>query len=331
MAKLDWLLRGAFFLAAPFVLVRVATLVPIAGILIDVGLAFATLVFGEALRGRAGSNKVVRYVFDRGFAFEDFYRAEAPRGFWYYALYPLLFPYWLVNRKARREFLLFKGYTLVAMLVLVLTNAYSFFFRYRPELGFRDFVAPLILGLIVESTVVLGLLMPIVTTIFSLHRAGARSALRMLIAVGALSTAAGIARLVVRQAPLVSFETRHRVVLRTQRASARAQESLALSVRAAREALVRDRGTVHEDGTVDGPPREVARRSLATFYRSDEAAAFDLWTSNETEPRFTVLYAEGRRERRPIWVGVRDDGSLVKSVRELPREARSAMKEVGEF
>jgi len=52
------------------------------------------------------------------FAFESYYREQRPRPFAYYLVYPLLFPYWLVNREARQEFLMFRGYTLASFLIL---------------------------------------------------------------------------------------------------------------------------------------------------------------------------------------------------------------------
>jgi hypothetical protein len=330
-AGVDWALRVVFFVAAPFALVRVATLVPITGTLFDVALALGVLFFGEALRGRAQSSALVRRTFAQAFAFDDHYRVHPPRPFLYYAVYPLLFPYWLWNRAARREFLVFKGYTVLSVTVLFLTNVYSFLVLYRPELGFREFVRPLLMGFAVESVMVLALLMPLVTTVVALHRAEARVGLFLLLALGALSTGVGITRLVLRRAPIVSLETRQRVVMRTAKNHEASRVAMTRALNAAREAQRRNPAAMGVDGTLQGAPRDAARAELPRFYRKDEANAFDLWMTGEPDPKLMVLYAEGRRERRPIWLALRDDGSPVKNARDLPHAARRAMKEAGQF
>ena len=50
--------------------------------------------------------------------FEAFYREHPPRMFVYYAFYPLLFPYWLINRRAREEFGLYRGFTIFGVVLL---------------------------------------------------------------------------------------------------------------------------------------------------------------------------------------------------------------------
>ena len=52
-------------------------------------------------------------------AFESYYREQRPRRFAYYVAYPLLFPYWLYDREARREFWMFRGYTVGSFLILL--------------------------------------------------------------------------------------------------------------------------------------------------------------------------------------------------------------------
>lgn len=312
-------------------LVRVATLVPLTGTLVDMALALVVLFFGEALRGRAESSSVVRRAFAQAFAFDGFYRERPPRPFVYYVFYPLLFPYWMVNREARAEFLLFRNYTFLSLVVLALSNLYSFFFLYRPELGIRDFIAPFFGGLIVESIVVLALLMPLVTTVFALHRAGSRAGLWFLFALGAASTAYGVVHLVTRRAPIVSLETRARILARTTKKRDEARFVLINAVHAAQNSQNHAYTRLAEDGTIEGAPRDAARAALMHFYRKDEAAGFDVWATPERIPKLVVVYAEGRREQKPIWVGIRNDGTIVNNVADLPRQARAAMKELSEF
>lgn len=327
----DTLLRVAFFVSAPVILVRVATLVPITGTLVDVALALTVLFVGERLRKRASSSKILRHAFVTAFAFDDYYQAHPPKPFLYYVFYPLLFPYWLVNREARREFWLFKGYTLLSLGVLLAINAYHFLFLYRPELGWREFVRPLLLGIAIESIAVLALLMPLVTTVITLHRQKSRRLLALLMGLAAASTLFGVGRLVIRHSPIISLETRQRVVMRTAKNHPAALNAMAAALRAAHATQRRTPAEVGEDGIALGLPLEAARAALGQFYRSDETKAFELWMSGERTPALIVVFSEGRRERVPIWFGMKSDGGTVGDARLLPRQVRGLMKEVGQF
>ncbi len=44
-----------------------------------------------------------------------------------------------------------------------------------------------------------------------------------------------------------------------------------------------------------------------------------------------VLYAEGPRRGRPMWLAMHPDGSLVEKVSEIPRPARKMMRTVGDY
>jgi len=54
-------------------------------------------------------------VISQALELESFYVERPPRAFAYYVFYPLLFPYWLTSRQARREFLVFRSYTLASL------------------------------------------------------------------------------------------------------------------------------------------------------------------------------------------------------------------------
>lgn len=328
---LDWVLRVLFFAAAPFVLVRVSTLVPITGTLVDVALAVLVLFFGEALRGRARTSGLVQKALGSAFAFDDYYRTTPPRPFVYYVFYPLLFPYWIANREARREFLMFKSYTILSLVVLVGTNVRAFLVLYRPELGLAEFVRPFLIGLVIESVVVLAILMPLVTTVVTLHREGARMGLFGLLVLACVSSTVGVVRLALRHQPIVSLETKERIVKRTGKNPDRAVFALTRALKAARATLAQKPTEREENGTIEGAPRDAARGALTMYFRKDEANGFDLWSSSDREPRLLVVYTEGAAARRAIWLGQRADGTFVKNVWELPPGARAAMKEVGAF
>jgi hypothetical protein len=74
-------------------------------------------------------------------------------------LYPVLFPYWLVDREARREFVLFKGFTLGSFGVLLLSVVSQYFAYWPPDLRFRDYLPVLGMTLAVEWLLVLALLL----------------------------------------------------------------------------------------------------------------------------------------------------------------------------
>ena len=79
------------------------------------------------------------------------------------------------------------------------------------------------------------------------------------------------------------------------------------------------------DGKVEGKALDDARAALESFYKHDEAFAFDLWASPRSRPRVLVLYAQSRRKRSPIWVALKDGGELRKPD-QLPKGAFFAMR-----
>lgn len=105
----DFVLRLVFFALAPRLLVFAAILYPVTGAIVQIGLALVVFMAGEAARKLAARSPLAQRAMGSQLAFEAFYRAHPPRPFLYYFFYPLLFPYWLTNKDARREFLLFKG------------------------------------------------------------------------------------------------------------------------------------------------------------------------------------------------------------------------------
>jgi hypothetical protein len=319
------LFRLAFFALAPFAIVIVAELFPVRGALIDVGLALCVFVFAEAARGVANRYRPVRWLLSEALTFESHYRERAPRRFAYYVFYPLLFPYWLSVREARREFLMYRSYTLGSFLLLLASLGYQYLSQWAPDLGFRTFLPFVLLALVVETLLVLALLMPIATTVVWYHASFRRGRLLLVLLTGLASTAASLVYVAGRREPVVSYATRERVRLRTAAAPVRAHRALGRALRAALSRLDGWKG-VAADGRVEGDPLEQARKSLLAFYKDDEAHAFDLWSSAPGAPRVLVLYFEARPKKPPIWVGVRRDGGEIRSGRELPRGAFRAMR-----
>jgi hypothetical protein len=324
----DFLLRLGFFAAAPIAIVLLANLFPVRGALIDVALALGVFVAGESLKRRAASSRLLKLALKEALAFETFYRSKPPRKFAYYFFYPLLFPYWLTNREARHEFLMFRGYTLVSFLLLLAQQAWAFYSNYPPELGLREFLPALGLTLGVETLLVLSLLMPIATTVVWYHSSFRRGRLLAVLLVGLLSTGFALSRVVSHRDPIVSYLTRQRVVQRTKVARKQARPVLFNALSAAWRELYQEK-SVPGDGKVEGPALEAAREALQDFYKNDEAFAFDLWASPRGRPHYLVLYCEARGGRPPIWVGLKD-GAEIRKTNQLPRGAFLAMREAAD-
>ena len=321
----DFALRLAFFSLAPVGIVFAAELFPVRGVIIDVGLALGVFLAGEAVRAWAQKTRFVRSVLSEALAFEAYYRSRFPRPFLYYVAYPLFFPYWLVNPDARREFLLFRGYTISGLVILLATLAWQYYSSWSPELGLRAYVPYVLITLLVETILALALLMPIATTVVWYHSSFRRGRLIVVLVAGLLSTCLVFARVANRKKPIVSFAARERVALRTQSSTRKAHRALLNAARAARKSMPNSTA-VEGDGKVLGVPLEKAVEALSAFYKPDEAFAFNLWASPRRNPSVVVLYFEARRKRRPIWVAIRSDGTEIRTPSQLPRGAFRAMR-----
>ncbi len=322
----DFVLRLAFFAAAPFVIVAAAWLFPVKVVLFDVALALLVFLMGEGLQRSTLRSPFLKSVLRGALQFESYYRARPPRTFLYYALYPLCFPYWLLNRDARREFMMFRGYFLGGFMILVGVLAWQFYAYWQPELGFRAFLPTVLITLAVQALLVLALLMPIATTVVWYHSSGRRRRLVALLLVAVASTTFAIVRLSTRRDPIVSYSTRERVKLRT---NVRPDDAHAALLAAAQEGLVA-LGPAHAasaDGKIEGTALERIRATLTRFYRADETLAFDAWESSPSGAgRALVVYFEARRRQPGIWVAVNGDGKELLSLAELPSGAARAMR-----
>jgi hypothetical protein len=299
--------------------------------------ALAGFFSGEVLVGAAATRPWLRRVMRRQLAFEAYYREHAPRPFLYYVFYPLLVPYWLVVPSARREFVIFKGYTLVTLGFVTSVGIYRYFVDYQPQLGFRDFFWAFAIGLVIETLAVMMMIMPMTTSIVALHQKRQRRRLVGLLAVGLLSTSGAVVVLAKRHRTFPSLETRQRIVQRSalDRASSRAALQHALETAwKTRRAKGKDHDPWERetDGTLTGAPVDQARATLTSFYRPDEASAFELWTTARRErPTLMIVFAEGRRRGNPVWLGMKHDGTVVDKLADIPKPARLAMRTAGEL
>jgi hypothetical protein len=325
LSQVDFFLRLAFFALAPLGIVRAASLFPMTGALFNVGLALVVFLARETVQLRITRWPWLRWIIGRELQLEAHYRAFPPRPFLYYVLYPLLFPYWLIDAGARREFLLFKGYTLTSILVLLASVVVQYFVYWQPELGLRAYLPVVAITLGIELVFVLALLMPIATTIIALHQSYRRKRLVMLLLVGLISTSWSLVRVLHRRDPIVSYATRERVLLRTKSNPRFARGAELDALRAGWRHWRALPDAVEGDGKVQGEVLDAAHEALEKFYKHDEAFAFDLWASPQRDPQMLVLYFEARRQRAPIWLGLTKAGEEVREPDKLPKGAFLAM------
>jgi hypothetical protein len=322
----DLLVRCAFFATAPFMLVFAAMLFPVTGAVVQIALALLVCVAGEAIRRSTRRWPVLRALLAAEFAFEAYYRDNPPRPFVYYMFYPLLMPYWLTVRSARREFLLYKGYTLISFGILLVSLFVQYFWSFPPELTWTDF-APLAAGtLAAETVVVLMFLMPIVTSVVHFHRLHARRRLTILFVAGMISVGFAAARLERRRDPIVSYAARVRLRLRTEARPNVAARAQTAALAAAWHTLPNQLDDIGRDGKVLDAPLEAAHDALSTFYKFDEANAFDLWYSNKNAQKILVLYFESHRGHAPIWLAIDESGTTTSDEKLLPANAFRAMR-----
>jgi hypothetical protein len=325
-ATLDFVLRVAFFAAAPRALVIAAALYPVTGAIVQIGIALAVFIAGEAARKVSSRSKAASLLLSSQLRFEAYYRAHPPRPFVYYLFYPLLFPYWLTNREARQEFLLFKGYTLASFVMLALSLAVQYARFFPPELTLRDFVPIAAKTLLAETVVVLMFLMPIVTSVVHYHSTRAPRRLAVILAAGLLSSGLAVARLEKARDPIVSLATRERVRLRTEVDRKKAYDALARALGDAWRALPKAKNDIDSDGKVEGAPLDQARVALERFYRQDETFAFDVWREQRGKAQTLVIYFEARGKNPPIWLAMDTPGATYSVAKRLPRGALLAMK-----
>jgi hypothetical protein len=322
----DLLLRLVFFSTAPFLLVILAQLFPVTGAVVQVALALLLFVVGEATRRVASRSRVLGALLSSQLEFEAYYRQRPPRPFVYYVFYPLLFPYWLSVVDARREFLLYKGYTLVSFALLLGSLVTQYLRVFPPELSWSAF-APLAAGtFLAETAVVLMFLMPIVTSVVHFHQIRAPRRLALLLVAATLSVGFAAARLERRRDPIVSFATRTRVRLRSDARPDEAAKARASALAAAWHTLPSQRDDIDSDGKVEDAPLAIARDRLTGFYKYDEAHAFDLWYAKQGRQTMLVLYFEAHRGHAPIWSAIDETAHITEDAGRLPPGAFKAMR-----
>jgi hypothetical protein len=287
-------------------------------------LALTVFFLGETLKRRA-QGKYLRKALAHALEFEGYYRKKLPRPFLYYAFYPLLFPYWLINREARQEFLMFRSYTVGAFLVLAGNLIVQFFWRWQPELGWRDFAPVVFVTLAVETLLVLWLLMPLATSVVWYHASFRRKRLGAVLLVALASTSVTVWRVTNRRDPIVSYSARKRIPLRTAAYKERAHTALLVAVRDALSNL-RKQGQWPKNAFIQGEALDAAHRALARFYKSDEVSAFELHFKAEGSRQVLVLQTKAHGRQQPTWIAVDSEDHEITDLANLPESLAAGLK-----
>lgn len=301
--------RVVYFLLAPLVLISAGRVFPVWGAAVNLGLVLVVFFTASTLRRWADSSRLVRGLFGRQLALEEYYRERPPRPFFYYVLYPLLAPYWLLSRSARREFTLFKGYSLFGVVLVAVLAAVDYVGNWAPDIAFEHFVGATVATIVVQLVLVLAILMPVATSLIAYSLAGARGRLAILFAAAALSTVAGVAASQSMK-ERIPQTVRARIHFRTD---ARQEDARTARLDAIRAAALAGRAGAPRDAI-----QEAARDALRSFYRPDEVRGFRLFANRWGG----MIYCPATSRRPAIWVAMRTSGGLVEDESQLPPEAR---------
>lgn len=295
--RVDDVLRFVYVLIAPAVMVVLAKLLPITGIVISTGIATIIALTGSSQWIRTVAPlKIVGKPLAKFARLGEYYRGHPPKPLLYYIAYPLLFPFWLFNKAARTEFLVYKRIGVVALLVTIGTSIYDYFHNWVPLPG-KYFANTMFAIAVMQLLVTFMFVMPIVTTLVTYQRQGHK---KTAWALTALALVLGAMMWVgMSKFPSVTFATQARL-----RARIKDQPEVA---RAAMHAAL-------DSGTVDG-----AHVALEAAFRPDEVRAFHIqpW-------RDGVLLWAKTKNHEVAWTAKLRTG-FASSAAELPPEARDAL------
>jgi hypothetical protein len=319
MQVADFLLRLLFFLTVPFIATFVATRFPMTGVLINIALTLVVFAFAELARERAERSRLLKRALQRRFAFEAYYRENAPRPFLFYVFYPLLLPYVLSRPAARRELWLYRGFTGGGVAVLLAAAVFDFYRHWQPELGLGPFVVVWLMLFAIQTLAMFTFLLPVSTTVVKLHSERRLTELWVLLGAAAISIAAAVTTLVQRRGHIVSWVTTHRVGLRSAAVPAAARAAQIQALRAVWASGAELRESTDDGGWVEGDALDRAEDELEVFYKPDEAYAFSLHALPAAAPEVLVIQCHLGQGKPPIWRALKRSGQEITSAADLPK------------
>ncbi|MFO0592620.1 MAG: hypothetical protein U0441_34065 [Polyangiaceae bacterium] len=314
----DFALRLVFFAVLPFVATLAAAAFPMTGVLVNVVVALLVFAFAEAVRSRAERSRLLRVLVRRHLEFEAYYREHPPGPFIYYIFSPVLFPYWLLSRQARREVLLYRNLTGGGVVILLVGATIDFVRNWRPQLSIQHFLLVWTLLFVVQTMLSLVFVAPIATTVVKYHLERRIVALWVLLAVGAASAGLAVYRLERRKSPVVSWVTTERVMRRTEADPKTAHN---VQIEALRAVLANPKelaASTDDRGWVEDDSLERADEILEKLYKQDEAYAFTLHAYPPDAPKVLLLQCHLGWGRPALWRALRTDGVEITRKEDLP-------------
>ena len=307
----DFVLRLVYFLVAPAMLLLIALILPIAGILINVGVAIVVYFLAQRIRRVPALSQ----VFGRALVFEAYYREHPPKPFLYYVFYPFLFPYWLSKANARRELFAYKSFTGMSLVILIGYAVYRYLVYWRPEIPIQSFLKFALLAIVIQLVVAMLFLMPLATSVIAYHGDGKKVRLAFLLGAMALSFGFTIHRHFARPPLIHPLEIAMRTRLRTTIAGRRAETVLETAAKAAAADLIVDQKMPDtlRDIWIEGSPADIARQKLAALYKPDECEDFKLSIVKTQPGPDALLLFQARNGSSPpnVWIAVYASGAKV--------------------
>jgi len=223
---LEFILRLAFFLVAPFLFTVAALMLELWQLLALMAATLAVIAFiGGAdviLRRYPALEKVpfLSGIMKPLAETTQFYRRNRPFPFLYYLFYPVTAPISLFySAPARREFGAFAKLTGGLALVVIAPIGLSYFSVYPPHLGPMEALVNIFFHALMISILIVLFFIPTVTTALTLNATNSKIQLRVLVFVGLISALPmGIVYFVALKAP-VSFAASQLLDMRLEKAS----------------------------------------------------------------------------------------------------------------
>ena len=324
MLHLGFAVRLLYFLLAPFMILSAGDVVPMTGVWINIVVLVGGFIAVELLRGATGRHPLIARLLARQLRYAEYYRAHPPRPFVYYVFYLLLFPYWLINRRAREEFGLYRGFTIFGVVLLVVFGVVDYLLVWWPEIGVGDFVASMFATLVLQVGLLITLLMPLAVTIVGFQLVGRSRAVWTMLGAAALSVGLVYLGRSAQVGELTPIEVATRARLRSDAAPDRAQVAQDAALRGVWDELRGGTATVDGDGWVAGDTLVRAHTALTGFYHPDEAAAFSVHVWPVDQPAFALLQCH-QTNHPPPWRVMAADGRIVGEQAVIPTELYNVM------
>lgn len=307
---IDLGLRLIYLVVAPLLLPTLASVLPITGTLVGAGLAtLVALIGGERWHATVDRIPILGRALGGMARLDEFYREHPAKPLIFYIVYPLLLPVILARPILRRELGLYRKINAIALAIVVVTGTIDYLHNWRPELTFGQFVSSMIAGFVGQFFATFALAMPIVTTIVMLRQRGQRKLLRTALGLVVVAGAVGgfvahKAKHVIQASTWQRIELRSKTGLRELQTCTATTHELATCTRDNHWVVALVSGLDAAAVVLRANPKDLdaatdaARAKLATYFKPDEARAFDLFS----EGAVIIEYARNGK-RATIWIG----------------------------